>query len=398
MRIAWISVAGLLLLGMLSTLQGVRNSLRADGSQDYQWTPSQMLLEGKNPYFLYREFLEGRLPTFPFYPAQVPNYPASSLMLLWPVTFMDLETSKMLWAGLNVAFAIGIVAVLGRLFNVSVLVCLLLLGLLMMGTPVRNTIGNGQHGLYSLFFFLLALLLQDKGAPRTASVCLALSWLKFTITWPLTILFLRPAYRPALLGAIAIHVFLTLFLGFWTGTSPLALLTGPLGVSETGTVIHMFDFIALFHYVGVSTRAPAFLLGAVLFGLAIVVIRKTQMHMLAQLAWLSLVCATWTHHSALDYFFLVVPLLYAITKGREGTIHATDRLQIGLTVCSVVIIWFGMRMLDAVQARLPTDPFVDLAQRATFWTAAVAIYALLACSAIELVTDRWGRSAPQSGG
>jgi hypothetical protein len=158
----------------------------------------------------------------------------------------------------------------------------------------------------------------------------------------------------------------------------------------------MFDFIALSHYLGVSTRVPALLLGAMLFGFAIVVILKTQKSTLAQLSWLSLVCAVWTHHSAFDYFFLIVLLLYAVMTWREGAIHAVDRLRIVLLLYSVFIIWFGMRALDAVQLRLPADPFVDLAQRVTFWTAAAAIYALLFWSAVELITGRCARSAQQA--
>ena len=133
-----------------------------------------------------------------------------------------------------------------------------------------------------------------------------------------------------------------------------------------------------------------------LFGFAIVVILKTQKSTLAQLSWLSLVCAVWTHHSAFDYFFLIVLLLYAVMTWREGAIHAVDRLRIVLLLYSVFIIWFGMRALDAVQLRLPADPFVDLAQRVTFWTAAAAIYALLFWSAVELITGRCARSAQQA--
>ncbi len=271
------------------------------------------------------------------------------------------------------------------MFDVPPPVSLGLIGLFLMGTPVRNTIGLGQHGLYSLFFFVLALYLQQRNAPRVAAVCLALSWLKFTITWPLSIVFVAPAYRATLLAAAGIHVVLTLFVSFWTHTSSVGLLMGPLAVSETGTVIQMFDFVALFHYLGVSTRAPAFVLGAILFCFAAVVILRTHNDLLARLSWLTLVSLLWTHHTTIDYLALVVPLLYAIMKWREGAVRATDRLQIGLTLYGVLIIWFGMRMLDAVQARLPTDPIVDLAQRVTFWTAAVAIYAQLVCSANELM-------------
>ena len=67
--------------------------------------------------------------------------------------------------------------------------------------------------------------------------------------------------------------------------------------------------------------------------LAIVVILKTQRARLAAIMVVARVRQVWTHHSAFDYFFLIVLLLYAVMTWREGAIHAVDRLRIVL--CSI---------------------------------------------------------------
>jgi hypothetical protein len=68
---------------------------------------------------------------------------------------------------------------------------------------------------------------QRKRLPL-AALCLAASWLKYTISFPLSLVFIRQEWRTTFAIASTVHVGLTLFLAFWTGENPLDLLLGRL--------------------------------------------------------------------------------------------------------------------------------------------------------------------------
>src|SRR5262249_19778978 len=203
------------------------------GSQDFQWAVSRVLLKRESPFKLLAEFKAGKLNSDPFrplpsYPASAngPTYPASAEVFLWPVAAIDLDHAKWFWAVANTLFAIGSVILVARMLDVGGVILAALLGLFLASTPVRNSIGNGQQGLFSFFFFLLALTLQQRNKTPLAALCLAVSWLKYTITFPLSLVFLRREWKQTLLIAVFIHIGLTIFLGFWTHENVLSLLLG----------------------------------------------------------------------------------------------------------------------------------------------------------------------------
>src|SRR5262249_52710798 len=150
----------------------------------------------------------------------------------------------------NTLFAIGSVILVARMLDVGGVILAALLGLFLASTPVRNSIGNGQQGLFSFFFFLLALTLQQRNKTPLAALCLAVSWLKYTITFPLSLVFLRREWKQTLLIAVFIHIGLTIFLGFWTHENVLSLLLGPVMHGEGSMSAQMFDVMAIAKYVG----------------------------------------------------------------------------------------------------------------------------------------------------
>src|SRR5262249_48959720 len=150
-------------------------------------------------------------------------YPASAEIFLWPVAALSFDDAKWLWAAANILFAIGCVVLTARMASASGVVVLGLLGLFLAGTPGWRTIGNGQQGLFSFFFFLLAIELQQQKKAPLAALCLAASWLKYTITLPLSLVFIRQEWRSTFAIASTVHFGLTLFLALWTGENPLDL-------------------------------------------------------------------------------------------------------------------------------------------------------------------------------
>ena len=85
----------LIILALISIAQGLNNAIvRSSGSQDNQWGPSRVLLQGSNPYAVYLNQEEPH----PFILSQYPNYPSSGLIFLWPYAIWDWPTAKVLWA------------------------------------------------------------------------------------------------------------------------------------------------------------------------------------------------------------------------------------------------------------------------------------------------------------
>jgi Glycosyltransferase family 87 len=366
LKVGWILFVVLLVLGTLSVTQGFLNAIKPDGSKDFQWTISRQLLNHKNPY---RLFLEGKAddPENKPFPAAMPVYPASAEIFLWPIAALNSDDAKWLWAAANILFAIGSVVLITRMTALKPVVALGLLGVFLASTPVRNTIGNGQQGLFSFFFFLLAVDLRQKEHTPLAALCLAASWLKYTVSLPLTLIFLRRGWRTTFALACAAELVLTLFLAFWTGETPLNLLLEPLMLAGNAVTPRMFDIIAIASHIGVtSLMGPGFVCIALLVLVAALMF-KSNSDLMFDLSLLSLVSLIWSYHWQYDYFILVIPLAYALKRWRHATMGAADILIV-LTTFS---IWFAQRILDLA---VRNSEF-SIAKHIVFWSTCLAFYA-----------------------
>src|SRR3954462_5575430 len=166
----YVIAAVFLSIGFFSLAQGVMNATADDGSKDFQWSVARYLLEHKNPYQLYLDFRAGLLPSSPFIATETPVYPASAELFLWPLAGLDYSTAKWAWALLNAVFSIGCAVLVARLANLSLPDLLGLVGLFLASTPVRSTIGYGQQGMWSLFFFLAAVDCKQKNRKTLAGI------------------------------------------------------------------------------------------------------------------------------------------------------------------------------------------------------------------------------------
>jgi hypothetical protein len=179
----------LLAAACVSVAQGLRNAVRPEGSQDNQWGPSRALLRHVDPY---AAFLDSQGGPPPFILCQIPTYPASGLVFLWPYAPWAWPTARALWAWSNIVFTAVILLCILRLLprETPQGAKWLLLALFLVGTPWRNTVGNGQHTLFTLAFFLLAVVLS-RSSPIGAGLSLSASWLKYTVAFPLSLHFTR---------------------------------------------------------------------------------------------------------------------------------------------------------------------------------------------------------------
>jgi hypothetical protein len=139
----------LLLVGaLISTAWGVRNAILY--SQDFQWSPAVLFWKGINPY---STWLEGNVDGAIIL-SQAPNYHQLLYIIFWPLTLLDFEQAKIVWATINISFALGSLLLLKKICSLSKFQFFVIASIFLMSTPFRNTVGNGQQSLLVLFMFL----------------------------------------------------------------------------------------------------------------------------------------------------------------------------------------------------------------------------------------------------
>lgn len=357
----------LILAACISLIQGLNNAIiRPDGSQDNQWGPSRSLLEHTDPYVAYLD----PIGNSPFTLSQNPNYPASGLVFLWAYAVWKWSTAKVLWAFSNVLFTLMIFFCLFRLLppNATSTTKLLLVTLFLMGTPWRNGVGNGQHAIFTLSFFLLAVVMLSRN-DKSAGIPLAVSWFKYTIAFPLSLFFARSKRGwTTILVAAAIHVALTIFVAVWVGTSPVNLLLGPIQVAQSATGRGYLDVFAIASEFGLSSRLVPTVFALVILGITYVAVRRDA-DKLSCLSTLSIAAMTVAFHAGYDFVVLVIPLSYAL---RERAINIRAKYYLLL----IGMIWFVDKIIYVVSNKAWFSPLVGFLSL-YFWIKVFVFYGAL---------------------
>jgi hypothetical protein len=346
---------GLVILGLMAAVslgKGVGNALRPDRSDDFQWYPARVVLEGRDPY---REFLAD--PSRPRVISAtenngLPNYPVTGYVFLAPFAAFQWGQAKTLWALTNVGCAVGMVWAVGLLAGPAGTLArhaALAAGCLMLcSAPARDQISAGQHTLFSVACLLAAWHAGRHPRWRWLSpVLIAASWLKFSVTVPLTLaFFIHGRWRePA--AALAIHVILLAKLCWWTGSGPLTLVAGyfeatRLALFEMGFRSDVWDTLsvgrALAHWIpGAGLWLSLFALGAV-YGVSLRRKRRGD-DALVTFALLSIPACLAGFHLRYDFVVFALPLAWVLSRP-VGTSIRTRVMAVAAAN------WIGARLLE----------------------------------------------------
>jgi hypothetical protein len=222
----------LMMLGAaLSSSVGVLNALHE--SKDFQWSGERVLLHHVDPWALY---LAGD-PHHQFLMTQIPNYLPVLYVLIVPFGMLPLFYAKLLWALANVVFALVSAGAVGKMFGLSRRRSLVLICLMMMATPTRVSIGNGQQSLLVLVVWCLTMLssrLSGRGAMLSG-----IAYFKYSFAPPLAFFLLfRRGVRAFVLSLIPVFSGLVLVWIWITGARQpmelVRLLIEPLAVAREG--------------------------------------------------------------------------------------------------------------------------------------------------------------------
>lgn len=302
----------LAVMAAVSVYQGIRNALVF--SQDFQWDAAKSLFLRVDPYDVSMgktDALSQDLQAFYDYYDSIDapqrmeaNQFPSLLMLLFPYTFLAQDTARIAWLITNLLCTVGIIVLLRKTFlrETDRFVFYVLVLLMLAGTPYRNQLGVGQHTLFSLFFFLLAVwLLEKKGGSIPAILCLAVSYFKYTLTGVLAIYLIYKKKWKELFCSVGIHIVLTGIAAISLQESFANMLIKPLKVSSALISEGGLDFGTLIG--GSIAFIPAFLVMAGLLVLALKADTNGDGMLIAVLLLWSLIIL---YHRTYDFFTLVL--------------------------------------------------------------------------------------------
>ena len=191
-------------------------------SADFQRSGAKALSLGLDPFL---EYKNGNLNNI-FIKYQAPNYLQTLYFLLLPFTFFSEPIANVLWGICNVLMLFSSTYMLGKIYQIKTKPYLFFLFfVLISGVPARNCIGNGQLSIFTMYFFLLGILIKQNSIIHKKGISrmflYGLSYLKYSFAPTLGFFnFIVYGFRsffisclPAILGVV------TMWLIFRTPTS-----------------------------------------------------------------------------------------------------------------------------------------------------------------------------------
>ena len=326
----------LILAAIVSVCQGYSNAQKIDGSDDFQWSPAVLFLEGINPYVHQLDGnADGRIIL-----SQRPNYAHGLYILLTPLALLEYAKATTVWAALGIIASLITLLLIGREFKLTPM-GLLICGLIFLcSTPFRNSIGNGQQSVLSLFAFSL-LFLQHK---NFGSLLSGISYFKYSFAPPIAFyIAISRGWKALFLSLLPCLIGYLLFV-WHIGGDPWAVLIQPLkvgmgpraGWEGVGDVMTIFKMI-----LPKSNSLPrgllTYLLPILLSFWVITKAVRNQTSVAFSFCVVSLSSLMFFSHRWYDHIFLLPVLAYAIAHFKLT----------GAKVITAIVMWnwFAMKIL-----------------------------------------------------
>ncbi len=329
----------------LSFIGIYRAAFTESGSGDFQWSPSRLVLDRENPYKIYLDLVARdalRSEESPFILNQHADYPASTYVLLWPYAAFDSPVAKNLWLVSNLlltaVFLIGIFHLSGMEVRST---RLWLIVLFVSCTPFRAALGNGQHGFFSLAFVVLAVIFARRNRVLSG-LFLALSWLKFTLTLPLSLFFVVRRRFDILAVALVSQLFLWFLASWWIGSPTPSVVADYVEALSKFPVTGDIDTFGVLVKLGLPAESLAPYAMFVLFILTgIIALGMRDDEDLLILSFLAIAsCIVLVHHEY-DNIVLAIPLAYVLSK------KVIDVPTISFLLC-IVSAWYARKILSSL--------------------------------------------------
>ncbi len=209
-------------LAAFSVVDAVRNAMLH--SLDFQWSPVRLLTRHIDPW---RVYLAGN-PDHQILLNQVPNYLHELYVLLLPLGYLPYLAAKIVWAAINLALVLASCACVARLYELEKPKAWLLAVLVLLSTPFRVVVGNGQVTaliLFSLALWAVAVSSVSRG------LLLGLSYAKYSVSPVLGMFLLLQRRWRLLMCSVLPPIAGFLCLKLWLPTAAWSLLLEPFRAS-----------------------------------------------------------------------------------------------------------------------------------------------------------------------
>ncbi len=340
-----IIIAILLLLSVLSIAKGCMNAMKYPGGNfDFHYPAFTSMASRVNPYGEEVSILHHELGLDIRYTASYgpTNQLPSAILLLTPLAFLKPSAADLLWCICNVLFSAGIAILIKSLFidkfytgTNKIFIALIFAAVLFMGTPLRNSIGNGQNNIISVFFFLLSLWLSEKDHRILAGISLSATLFKYTLTVPLYLYYIYKKKYKEIITAACVNILLTLAAAVWLGVSPVEMVIMSLHVSSKLSAQGMYDICSLLGIQGISVSVMLFLLTAAFVYYCSIKIPGHDGEIISMLVLFSLI---FVYHRIYEYFVLIIPFAVIMTS------HKYSLPEKIITCLCIAYIFFFQRI------------------------------------------------------
>ena len=305
------------------------------GSQDFQWSPTVLLLEGKNPYAWYLEGnADGRIIL-----SQQPNYLQLLYVVLFPFGLMSWAYAKGAWALVNTLCGVACAHLAARRNAPNVRVYCVVVLAFFMATAFRNTVGNGQFGMVALLAFLIAWPVRTE---PLGGLALALGSVKYSFAPPFWVWLLLERGRAGLVAGLGLLAAGWAIFSFLSRTNPLQALFQPIqvGAMATGEGIgDVMSFCRHFHCDETLFHGFSYLCAGVVLTTAMTILwrRRKRLDDETIFAALCVVALASFFHLAYDLVFLLPA--FAVSFRAKASLRAGIWIIVGY-------LWFVMRFID----------------------------------------------------
>ena len=340
----------LALMAVISVYEGIGNGIV--WSQDFQYDAASALINGYDPYDISENFDEDALPDianlrgfYEYYDGlgtpqrmEANQFP-SLLYILTGYALIPYNVARTLWVVTNILCTAVIIWLLKKTFMACVDERLypVFMMLMLAGTPWRNQMGVGQHTLFAVAFFLLAVYVSESGSHSegkdetgeagtqadckesknggriiriiASGLLLSLSYLKYTVTAPLAIYFIYKRRWKEFVISLVPHLILTEAAAVILHESFADMLIKPLKVASALAAEGGIDIGVLTrgHSAGLLITALAMLF---LVAAALMLPEGNDELFISVAVLLSLVM---TYHRTYDFFVMIIVFGYFAT-------------------------------------------------------------------------------------
>ena len=318
-------------------------------SQDFQWSGARILLHHIDPW---AEYLRGD-PNHEIYLQQNPNYLPVLYVLIAPLGSLKLETAKAAWIACNLFFAISSALLAARFYGLRGQTVVAIVCLELMATATRNTLGNGQQGLFVLWLWCVSLL--HRRMTNGHAMVSGISYFKFNFA-PATFLYLllrRSGIRSVLMSLVP-SLLATTMIWLWLtrGRDPrefLRLLAEPFQVSRTGyypsgSDCNLMDVLQAgllaLHTPGAVVQVATLLtaVGVCAAVLYVAIHRHEESSVQWQMALMATLSFGLFRHHFYDAVVLLLPFCHAVRLRHD----VRAKVVLGL----IGFLWYAERLVD----------------------------------------------------